>query len=101
MASGAEPDTPTARVAVADDVVYEVLDGEAVVLDLTSGTYFALNSTATRLWQLVERDGDVEKILEMMRAEYEVDPAVLDRDLRTLVDDLRAKGLLRAEPSAS
>ena len=34
----------------APDVVVRDLDGEAVVLDLATGTYFGLNDAGTRIW---------------------------------------------------
>lgn len=82
------------RLTIPDDVVFEVLDGEAVVLNLKTGIYFTLNPVGTRAWQLIQEHGELEKVLEVMLAEYEVEPALLDADLRELVEKLRGKGLL-------
>lgn len=51
------------RITIPSHVVCEVLDGEAVLLNLHSGIYFSLNSTGTRAWQLLQQLGDTEAVL--------------------------------------
>ena len=65
--------------------VFRDLDGEAVILDLDSGTYFGLNAVGTRIWQLMERDGRLTAVLDDLRTEYDAAPDVLERDLLDLV----------------
>jgi hypothetical protein len=81
-------------VRVSDQVVYEVVDREAVVLDLVSGRYFQLNEVATRALELIGETGDFGAVEEKIAREYEVDRGVLASDLGQLVDELRARGLL-------
>ena len=40
------------------DVVFRDLEGEAVILDLASGTYFGLNEVGTRVWRMVDEGRD-------------------------------------------
>lgn len=82
------------RYRVAKDVVSEVLDGKAVVLHLGSGKYFALNGTATRMWELLCHHGERDAVLEAMRREYEIGDATLEADLNRLLKDLLDRGLL-------
>ena len=44
--------TLTSRVKVNDDVLFQELQGEAVLLNLKSGVYFGLDPVGTRIWQL-------------------------------------------------
>jgi coenzyme PQQ synthesis protein D (PqqD) len=81
-------------VSISDDVVFEVLDDETVLLNLTTGEYHTLNGTGTRAWQLIEEHGDLDRVREAMAAEFDVDAAKLDADLERLVSDLVARGLL-------
>lgn len=83
------------RVEISDKIVGEVLDGEAVLLDLGSGKYFSLNPTATRMWQLLGERGDLEEVLDALRQEFDVEGATLAEDLDGLVAELIAKGVLR------
>ena len=68
--------------------------GEAVLLDLKSETYFGLDSVGTRIWQLVERDGELKAIHAVLLAEYEVSAERLEDDLLKLVAQLAEKGLV-------
>jgi hypothetical protein len=90
--SGAPPREAT--IQISQDAVYEVLDGEAVVLNLTTGNYYRLNAVGTRAWELIDEHRDLMRVREAMLDEFDVTPDVLDRDLDNLVGELTAMGLL-------
>jgi hypothetical protein len=75
------------------DAIFRDLNGDAVVLDLASGTYFGLNPVGTRIWQLIERHGRLRTVLDALRQEYEVEQDELERDLLDLVSRLADAGL--------
>ena len=77
-----------------DNVVSRELEGEAVILNLETGTYFGLNEVGTRIWALIQEHRSLSRVFEAMRAEYGVSPDVLKSDLLRLVEELRAKGLV-------
>ncbi len=62
-------------------LAYRIFDGQAVVIDLVSGTLNTLNVTATRIWQLIERNIPVKKIAETIMEEFEV-------SLQDAIDDV-------------
>lgn len=64
------------------------LDGEAVILDLDSGTYFGLNAVGTRMWQLIERHGRLKDVFDELCREYDATADDLERDLLALVGRL-------------
>ena len=74
--------------------MYEVLDGEAIVLDSSTGTCFRLNPTATRAWELIVEHGELAAVRRGMLDDFEVAPSALDRDLLALFGDLEATGLV-------
>jgi hypothetical protein len=83
-------------VRIPGDVVFRELQGEAVILNLSSSFYFGLDPTGTRIWQLCEAHGSLQAVWEAMQAEFEAPPDVLRSDLLTFIDDLVAKGLLES-----
>lgn len=85
------------RLRISEDVVFEVVAGEAVLLHLGTGVYFTLNPTGTRFWQLVEEGEDLDRVRERMLAEFDVPAERLVADLERLVGELEAKGLLVRE----
>ena len=89
-----ETNCSNSHFAVPGDVVAEILDGEAVLLNLTSGVYFGLNETGTRVWQLLEAYGDIPQVIERMANEFAADQASIEADVRRLVHDLTEMRLL-------
>ena len=75
------------------DVVFRDLEGEAVILDLASGTYFGLNDVGTRVWRLVDEGRDASQIVEC-GVGYQADRATIARDVGRLLDDLRTRRLI-------
>lgn len=85
------------RLTVSPDVVFRELEGEAVLLDLESGTYFGLNAVGTRIWSLIQERDSLRSVLDAITDEYDAMPEVLERDLLRLAGELCAKGLTRVD----
>jgi hypothetical protein len=79
---------------IREDVVFRELEGEAVILNLETGTYYGLDAVGTRMWKLVQEQGRVDAVLEALLQEYEVEPARCEQDLLGLLHKLNAKGLI-------
>ena len=77
-----------------DDVLFRELQGEAVILNLASSTYFGLDAVGTRIWQLCEAHGSLQTVLDAMQREFDAPGETLQSDLLTLVDELLSRGLL-------
>ena len=76
------------------DVVFRDLDGEAVILDLASGTYFGLNEVGTRVWRMIDEGSDVGQIIDVVAAEYDADRATITNDVNRLLDELARRRLI-------
>jgi coenzyme PQQ synthesis protein D (PqqD) len=81
-------------VRVSPDVVFRDLEGEAVILDLASGTYFGLNAVATRVWRLLDEGRPFASIVDAIASEFDADRADVERDVAALLRDLRARRLV-------
>ena len=82
------------RITPRQDVLSRVLDGEAVLLDLESGTYFGLNDVGTRVWQLIVAGSSVGEIKSALIDEFDVSADRLSRDLDELLLGLEKRGLV-------
>lgn len=85
------------NVITPSHVVFETLDGRAVLLNLNSGSYFELNPTATRIWALIQEHQDKDAILAAMLEEFDQDPTILERDLEDLLRNLDERGLITTD----
>lgn len=85
------------NLRISEDVVFRDIAGEAVLLNLATGTYFGLDAVGTRIWALIAEHGATDKVMEAMLAEYEVDAERLRQDLDALIRQLAEKGLVTAD----
>src|SRR6185369_9298672 len=86
--------TLKSRVQIAEGVLFQELQGEAVLLNLTTGIYLGLDQIGTRIWQLLQEDGSLHRVMEVMLAEYDVTQEKLAADLLNLVGQMEKQGLL-------
>lgn len=85
------------RVTVPDDVLISHLQGESVILNLDSESYFGLDDIGTRFLSVLTTSESIEAAYERLRHEYDIDPEVLRSDLLALVETLIDQGLLIRE----
>ena len=86
--------TVETRVVVPPDVLIRELDGEAVLLNLASESYFGLDEVGARMWQVLTTSESIETAQAQLLAEYEVEPERLRQDLLALVTQLAGHGLV-------
>lgn len=82
------------RVRVPDDVLLSDLDGESVILNLKTETYFGLDAVGTRMWGAITTADSVQEAYDTLVADYDVEPATLRTDLSEILDKLLEHGLI-------
>ena len=82
------------KIEISPDVLFQEINGETVLLDLKSESYFGLDKTATRIWQLLNENKSVEDIHSVMLAEFDVDSNELLADLQHHLKELESAGLI-------
>ena len=87
------------RAVVPAHVLIRHLDGESVLLNLETEKYFGLDSTGTRMWELVTNAPSIESAYGMLAREFEVEPETLRTHLAELLGQLVENGLLQVRPS--
>lgn len=70
------------------------VDGELVALHVENGTCYGFNGTATRLWGMVAEPMRLSALRDAFVAEFDVAPDECERDLRELLGELEADGLV-------
>ena len=79
---------------ISSDVLSQEVGGETVLLDLKSEAYFGLDTTGTRIWQLLQENGSLQAAFDIMLAEYDVEETVLRKDFADLLGKLVQAGLI-------
>ena len=87
--------TLSTRVCPADDVLFQEMQGEAVLLNLATGVYLGLDQVGTRFWQLLAEHENLGAVVDAMLEEYDVSRERLERDLISLSGRMISEGLVR------
>jgi hypothetical protein len=85
------------RVVVNENVFSQEVDGEIVLLDMESENYFGLDEIGAAFWQLLQSHEILQDVLERLLEMYDVEEAVLQKDLESFVKRLDENGLVRIE----
>lgn len=88
-----------ARARIPEHVVYRSFAREVVVLNLETGRYHGLNSSAGRMLEALEREERVRDAVALLAGEYSVDETEIERDVYEFCTDLAARGLIELEPN--
>ena len=77
------------------------VDGRAVVLSVSAGSYFDFNQVATEIWKMLAEPCRVSEIFQRLSRQHHVDPETVSRDvtpfLQTLVDERLVRTLAADE----
>jgi hypothetical protein len=87
----------SAIVRVAPEQLSRDLDGEIIILNLCTGTYYGLEHVGARIWGLIQEPRTVAQLRDALVAEYEVSREQCDIDLQRLLQELLRTGLITVE----
>lgn len=90
----ASPLTLDSTVRIPEDVLFQELHGDGVLLNLKTGMYLGLDSVGRRVFQLLQAHGSLRTVLEKMLDEYDVSEAQCGSDLLALVKDMETNGIV-------
>ena len=84
----------SAIVVTASDILIGEFGDELVILNLRDGVYHGLEDVGARIWTLLKQPVTLGSICDALVSEYDVERKRCERDVRALVGDLVAKGLV-------
>ena len=77
-----------------EELLATEVDGEMVALHVENGTCYGFNATATRIWAMLETPKRLGEIRDSLTQEFDVDPEECEAQIRDLLKDLEADGLV-------
>ena len=75
-------------------VAAKVMDGEAILINLATGTYYSMPGTGGFIWSLIERKISLNDIVSALATKYDADRQQLEADAARLCQELSDEGLL-------
>jgi len=85
------------RVRPTENILIRELEGESVILNLDTESYFGLDDIGTRMWSVLTTTDSVQDSHRLLAKEYDVPEEQLRVDLRVLIEGLIEHGLVKIE----
>ena len=83
-------------IANEQQVAAKVMDGEAILINLTTGAYYSIPGTGGFIWSVIETKVSLDGIVSAVTAHYDVPRAQAEADVSRLCAELRDEGLVSA-----
>lgn len=85
----------------APQVIADVIGGEAVIVNLSTGSYFSLRDTAAIIWQALEQGEAIDDLITNMIQQYTGSAEVIRSSILELISKLIEEDLIIPVESAS
>jgi hypothetical protein len=79
------------------NVIHETIEGEVILIDLKTGTYYSLRDAGAAVWQAIEQGAGEEGIAAELGSRYEASEPEIRDAVRRLLAELEREGLIRAD----
>jgi hypothetical protein len=80
-------------------VASEIIDGEAVIMNLKSGSYFSTREVGSLLWAWLDQGIPESVIVHSLHAAGEAPLETVSREVRRFIDELLKHDLIRELPA--
>lgn len=84
-----------------EEVAAQVLDGEAVMINLSNGFYYSMNGVGAFIWELIASGHSLDTIVTSLMHHYDVSSERAQVDLEHLVSQLLEENLVLASNAES
>lgn len=82
------------------NVVHETIDGEVVIINLDSGTYYSLNKAGADVWEGIAAGAGLDDLFRMVSERYDGDSAAITESVRSLLAELQGEQLIVPDANA-
>ena len=87
--------TPDTKITPHADVVWRLVEGEVVLLNVMSGQYYSLDAVGSRVWELIPQDGvAMGPVCARLAQEFDAPVERIQQDVDTLMGHLLAVDLI-------
>lgn len=77
-------------------VISETLEGETIIINLDTGNYYSTNVTAAIIWNQIQSDNSIQKILQYFSNHFNENKDIIEKSITEIID-LLLKGDLILE----
>jgi hypothetical protein len=85
----------------AANVAAEIIEGEAIIINVATGTYYNTEGIGGWIWERCAAGNDTAEIVAQGCARFEVSTEQFAADLQVFLDELKAEELVLETPATS
>lgn len=75
-------------------VIHETLDGEVIIINLDSGTYYSLDTVGAAMWERIGPHASIQRIAAELAAQYSAPATEAVAAIVAFCDELAREGLV-------
>jgi hypothetical protein len=76
------------------NVIAETIDGEAILVDLRTGSYYSIQGSGSTLWDAIAAGASVGSLADEVATAYSVDRAAAEEAVSSFCAELEREGLI-------
>lgn len=88
-------------VRQSQDIIASDIDDEKVMMSLSKGHYYGLDSIGRSIWDILEKPMSVSFLVDALCREYDVDRETCEKDVLAFLENLHADGIIEVGESPS
>ncbi|HEY4348937.1 MAG TPA: PqqD family protein [Gaiellaceae bacterium] len=82
-------------------VIHQTLDGEVIVVNLDTGTYYSITGSGAAIWAALERGSSVDETVDETLGRYDVERETVEAAIGRFVETLSNEQLIAPAPNGS
>ncbi len=79
---------------IKENLAYRQIEGKIYIVDTSNSSLYCLNDTGSLIFKGIEKKLSVEKIVEKLCSEYEVEYSVAEKDVKDYIEILKNFGIV-------
>jgi len=77
-----------------EEVASEVMDGEAVLINLSNGMYYSIDGVGGVVWERIEKGCRLDAVCQDIAEQLGAERATVERDVAAFLEQLRTENLV-------
>lgn len=78
------------------DIIFSNLDQETILLSIKNSKYYGMESTGSRIWDLMVEPIAVDRLVQLLMSEYDINNENCTTDTLLFLEKLLAENLITA-----
>jgi len=76
------------------NVVYEIIDGEAVIVNMANGKYYSIDKVGADIWDLIGNGASLDQIIGRLSNLYQGNRDTIESSIKRLIAEMQEENLI-------